>query len=344
MRAAFVLIVFSLCVSLSTTARAASNLVPPTAREVEAAIRAGRHYLETTQRDDGAIADPRNPLFEMWETVEAATALVESGSDRDAAVQRALAFLRSNENADGLICHNRSCRASYCLETTSEYFRLLARVEGAAAIRPRLAVVASMQKPSGEWTIGNPAVREQPSFPSVTAFVVAMLDSGEFEPPDRNAAFDWLLSRQSAAGDWGQSWEYYGCPAYELWPVLRGLSAANSPAARAALEKAEVFMRDSQLPDGSWHFVDPTRPKGTSPGLQTALMLSALRYGDPLRNRAAIERGISFLLARQRQDGGWNGGDFPINKPHYQKQEHVFVSARAVSVLAWYRDRIGGRR
>ncbi len=317
----------------------------PVDRGLDAAIESGRTFLIASQREDGAICDPRNPLFESWETVAAATALIDSGAADDAPVRRALAYLSANENAAGLLCHNRRCKAGHCLETTAEYLQLLSRQpEGITLIQPRLAGVVALQQPTGEWRIGNPDVHELPDAPSATAFVLTMLEQGQSPPRDADAARDWLLERQNPAGDWGQHWEYYGCPAYQLWPVMRALAAFETPAAGEALERAAAYIREGQRPDGSWHFVDRARPRGVSPELQTALMLSALRYADPVRNREAIDRGAVYLLSRQRPDGSWDGGVFPITKPGYRKSEALFASARAVSVLAWYRARFGSDR
>ncbi|MBK8598109.1 MAG: hypothetical protein IPN83_21535 [Holophagales bacterium] len=333
----------ALCLGgLPPLAAASSRSELPEPALLDATLQAGCGYLVALQRADGAICDRVNPLFEIWETVAGANALLDCGVDRrEPVLEKALAFLRTNENAEGLICHNRRCRAGYCLETTAEYLLLLSRLDGPGRIAPRLAPVVTLQAATGEWVIGNPDVRDVPNFASVTGFVLAMLDAARLKPRSRSGARDWLLARQTVAGDWGQAWEYYGCSAYPLWPVLRALSQLDGAATRKARERAEAFIRSSQATDGSWTFVDPQRARGVSRELQTALMLSALRHAGPVRNQVAIQRGVEFLLASQRPDGSWDGGLFPIDSARYQKEESAFATARAISVLAWYCSRPG---
>lgn len=296
----------------------------PLTQSRAAAIALGRAFLIRSQASSGAISDPNNPLFDVWETIEAAIALRETGDSTEPALQRALAFLRANENPSGLVCHNQKCRAQHCLETSAEYLLLL----GPPAAATRAAAISAMQNDDGSWAIGNPDVREQPEFPSVTAFVIGALEASGVAASKK--AHAWLLSAQNAEGHFGSAWEYYATPAYALWPAMRALEDHD------ALARAEAYIRGAQLDDGGWYHRDPSRPKWASKELQTALMLSALRYGDRERNRATVERGVQFLLRAQRADGSWDGGDFPIASVRYQKKEHIFATARALSVLAWY--------
>lgn len=301
---------------------------------VNAAIAAARSYLSTLQASDGAIRDPNNPLFDVWETTEAATALLDTGPAEAPVLGRALAFLRANENSKGLLCHNQKCRAAYCLETSAEYLLLLARIEGAAAIKTRAEAIFALQKEHGEWEIGNPAVKEQTQFPSVTAFALSLFDLAGQEPDPRGMA--WLTRAQTQEGHFGTAWEYYASPGYALWPAMRVF--AGTPVAAQPSQRAEAFIREAQQRDGSWYYRDPSLLKAPSAELQTALMLSALRYGDRERNRDAMARGIRFLLEQQRDDGSWEGGDFPIPNQRYQKLETVFATARALSVLGWFQS------
>jgi len=291
-------------------------------------------FLQQVQRSDGAICDTINPLFETWETILAATAIYRSYPDTNAAIlKKALAFLYANENNDGLICHNRKCRNGYCLETTAVYYDLLKLIGSSKKIG--LQSIIALQQETGQWEIGNPEVQEQKDFASVTAFVLAMMREAVAEPVFKKEAIQWILSRQTEQGDWGLAWEYYGCPAYALWPLMKVLRHENSAAAKMAKKKAIAYICSTQNADGSWFYKDSSLQKQTSPELQTALMLTALQQAGK-KNRNVIAKGIDFLLYNQQEKGNWNGGFFPTPEKRYSKQEYIFATAMAAEVLNNY--------
>lgn len=305
----------------------------------EIALDNGVIFLENIQREDGAICDTVNPLFDMWETVEATTALYDYYGDTSVpSVQSALRFLRSHENSAGMLCHNVKCSAAYCLETTSEYYVLLARVSGKEKIQPRMDILRTLQHPSGKWEIGNPDVREHMDFPSVTAFVLGAFQAAEMAPTHRDSAWAWLVSQQDTAGHWGVAWEYYGCTAYALWPVLRALRGEHTAEARAALEKGAAYVQDSQNAQGAWDSKAVGGEKQPSAELQTALMVAALQAVDDPKMKWSIRDGLGMLVDSQKPDGHWDGGYFPIANARYEKQEYVFATARAVVALNRYME------
>lgn len=291
------------------------------------------NYLAGLQRPDGSISDPANPLFQTWETIEALLALracPPQGVRFDEG--KAMAFLRANENAEGLICHNLKCREGYCLETTAEYFELLSQEE----CKARIGVIAKMQLETGQWRIGNPDVRERTDFPSVTAFVLHSFSLAGAEPGDMDAAVNWLLSEQTPEGDWGAAWEYYGCPAYALWAAMRELSYLPEGKMREARTKAVNYILLTQRKDGSWFYQLEGHAKTVSPELQTGLMLSALLHAAGPEGKAAVDRAIEYLLSRQLPDGSWDGGLFPIVSANYSKNEDVFATARILIAFNQY--------
>ncbi len=303
------------------------------------AMERGADFLAQIQRADGAICDTVNPLFDIWETVEAATALWECYHDADHPVlQRALAFLKTHENPEGLLCHNVKCRASYCLETTSEYLLLLAQIQGKEAIQSRMARIQQLQKPSGEWEIGNPDVLENKAFPSVTAFVLAAFQAAEMQPLYADSAWAWLLRQQNADGNWGMAWEYYGCTAYAMWPAMRALKQADFPGTKAAMDKAMDYIYLHKKEFLFWDETLPNSPKNVSRELQTALVLNSLPDLDEHRTYQSATSGLQFLLAQQKPDGHWDGGHFPIASARYNKEEYVFATARAMVAIQFQID------
>lgn len=297
------------------------------------AIQRGEAFLRTLQRADGAMCDTLNPLFDIWETIEATAALTYGSENaNDSILRQAFSFLKLSENPAGLICHNLKCRDATCLETTAEYFLLLAEAYGPVTIQNRIGTLITLQKPPGYWEVGNPDVRVDTAFPSVTGFMIAALQLSRKGRQNQEKAAQWLASKIQPEGHWGVSWEYYGCPAYAIWANMRALRGIDIPEAQASITKAQKYILDSQLPDGSWDKTVPSKRK-VSPELQTALMLSALHpYGDKASQEAA-NKAVAFLLSHQLPDGSWDGGFFPIDNLRYEKKEYVFATARAVYAL-----------
>lgn len=303
--------------------------------KIPKAIDKAKNFLHQIQRKDGAICDTINPLFDTWETVLVAKVLAEWKSDsQDVVLEKAMAYLFLNENKNGLLCHNQKCKAAYCLETTSEYFLLLKHLQDTLTLKERISTLINLQKKEGNWEVGNPDVLEQKAFPSVTGFVLGILE--EKDSVARKKAVSWLISQQNAEGHWGNTWEYYDCPAYPLWVNLRALSHFSHSSATIATQKARDYILKSQEKDGCWNFKGSSNPKKPSPELQTALMLSALTYTNVAFTDSAFTKGIDFLLAHQQANGSWDGGYFPINNARYVKKEYIFATTRAMSVLQDY--------
>jgi prenyltransferase beta subunit len=309
-----------------------TSFTEPDKTKTQLALKNGTQFLKKIQRNDGAICDTTNSLFDTWETILAATALYEINKDtNEITLKKALTYLRSNENTSGLICHNQKCKHAYCLETTAEYLLLLLKIGETEKVLSRLNLIKELQKPSGEWEIGNPDVTEQKQFPSVTAFMLYLFNETGVKPKYEKEAYSWLTSKQNTNGHWGNAWEYYNCPAYALWPVFKIRSMNSSYL--LAIEKANSYILKSQLKNGSWNYTDLTEKKAPSPELQTALMLSALESAEVKTNKAALLKGMNFLISKQNADGSWDGGNFPIKSDRYVKKEYVFATALTLIVL-----------
>lgn len=298
--------------------------------ELKNAIDNGVGFLQKLQRPDGSIADTVNPLFNTWETLVAAHALWE-GDAHDYNFLKALEYLQKSENILGLICHNQKCRKGYCLETTAYYFSLLLKTGNADKVKARLPEILKLRHPNGFWEIGNPDVLEQRTFPSVTAWVLYLLNEIAVKPEIYLNSLHWLCTQQNQDGHWGKAWEYYNCPAYGIWVAMKAMSKINSPETKMVKTKALVYITKMQLANGSWYYKD-TLLKQTSAELQTAFMLLAMQEVRAKKN-TALNNGIDFLLQNQQKDGSWNGGYFPVPDKRYKKEEYVVATALAILVL-----------
>lgn len=299
--------------------------------ELKKAVEKGRDFLKRIQRQSGAIRDTTNPLFDVWETIIATTALYETEKDTSTNVfQKAIWFLRRNENTEGLICHNEKCNKQYCLETTSAYLMLNVKMGLSNKVRSRFEMIRNLQKQTGEWEVGNPDVTEQKDFPSVTSFVLWALGTAHLAPIKEIAAYEWLTNKQNKEGHWGVAWEYYNCPAYAIWPLM-SLNTKNKDF-NLVRERTKKFILNSQNSSGSWFYSDTSR-RGPSAELQTALILNALQNNQPDMHKTEVEAGIKFLLNSQGKDGSWDGGYFPVNSIRYTKREFVFATSLALLAL-----------
>jgi squalene-hopene/tetraprenyl-beta-curcumene cyclase len=173
------------------------------------------------------------------------------------------------------------------------------------------------------------AVIDPPSA-DVTAHSVEML--AHLGMADTEAAVrgvQWLLDDQQADGSWFGRWGanyVYGTGAAVPALVAAGVDRASEP-----IQRAVAWLEAQQNPDGGWgedlrSYEDPTwRGRGASTPSQTAWALLALLAVDP--GTEAVRRGIAWLVADQRPDGGWDEdlytgtgfpGDFYINYEMYR--------------------------
>ncbi|MBK8286205.1 MAG: terpene cyclase/mutase family protein [Ahniella sp.] len=291
----------------------------------------GREYLRSVQRADGAIADPADPLFETWETVLATRALARSPSEADRdAVDRALTFLKAQENVDQLVCHNRRCQAVICVETSAEYWGLRQELDGSEPTHRAVTALWAYQQDDGRFLIGNPDVRERKDFVSVTGFALMLPDRGVVSAQNRLAALDWLVTQLQADGSFGRAWEYYGTEAYAVWAVARGISQFDPAQTRTLRDRLTEWLRHTQNPDGSWPAPDDPGV-GVSAELVTALNTQSLAALTP--DDTAADKARDWLRSRQHADGHWTGGRFPIPVDRYRKTEDLAATAWAIQAL-----------
>ena len=310
-----------------------STLAISQTKTMNTSVAKAAEFIVAQQREDGMISDSSNQLFNIWETILATDALMNlKPKTYQDEITKALNFLKTNENSNGLICHNTKCIDSVCIETSSLYLELFSREDFSEGTKDKLAKIRSMQKIDGSWDVGNPDVNEHRAFPSVTGFVVNLFNAYSFEDFDRIAALNYIVSKQLSDGSWGQEWEYYGCPGYALWQCMQALEGDANYG--EYYQKAKEFILENQHEDGSWFFQNPTIANNTSSELQTALMLQCLLYETDENARKALEKGVAFLLTTQQADGSWNGGYFPILNSRYKKKEYIFATSLIIKTFS----------
>ncbi|WP_127502864.1 squalene--hopene cyclase [Actinoplanes solisilvae] len=156
------------------------------------------------------------------------------------------------------------------------------------------------------------AVIDPPSA-DVTAHVVEMLAAVglSHEKPARRGIL-WLLKHQEADGSWFGRWganHVYGTGAVVPALVAAGVHPGSRP-----IRRAVDWLVEHQNADGGWgedlrSYRDPAWiGRGDSTASQTAWALLALLAAGGADE--AVDRGVAWLLATQRSDGGWDEPQF----------------------------------
>jgi len=173
------------------------------------------------------------------------------------------------------------------------------------------------------------AVIDPPSA-DVTAHIVEMYAvQGKANTRVARRGIRWLLRHQESDGSWYGRWganHLYGTGA-----VVPALCAAGFSTRSRVIRRAVDWVLAHQNSDGGWgedlrSYVDTSWVgRGTSTASQTAWALYTLVAAGELGQ--ATQRGVSWLLTQQRDDGTWDEpeftgtgfpGDFYINYHLYR--------------------------
>src|SRR5579875_1521419 len=149
-----------------------------------------------------------------------------------------------------------------------------------------------------------------PPSADVTAHIVEMLGLlGRKADPLTQGGVRWLLENQEPSGSWFGRWgvnHVYGTGA-----AVPALVAAGVPRTHTAIKRAVSWLEQHQNDDGGWgedcrSYDDPAWiGRGESTPSQTAWALLALEAAGE-RDSSATRRGVAWLVAMQREDGGWD--------------------------------------
>jgi squalene-hopene/tetraprenyl-beta-curcumene cyclase len=163
----------------------------------------------------------------------------------------------------------------------------------------------------------------------VSAHMLEMLGGEDLvDLPEARRGLSYLIGRQEDRGSWFGRWginHVYGTAA-----ALPALVECGIPPTDPRLGRAAAWLEEIQNPDGGWgedgrSYDDPAWiGRGPSTASQTAWALIALHaLGE---RTPAVERGLAWLLERQRDDGSWEepeytGTGFP---GHFYINYHLY--------------------
>ena len=344
------LLLISVFVIANTLAHADSkgatinNRATPDCDTILSSVNQAIIFLASKQTANGAICEPSFAIFDVWETINATMAISLWADyinyDKEEIVKKALDFLKSSENSNGVVLHNSHHQNTLCLETTAEYIRLLVGINRKLTpdINAKIAFVKKLELPSGQWKIFSPIIPEDlQEFPSVTAFAIRALLSANQEPAFKDSALQFLVNAQNSEGHWGAAWQYYGTPFYAMVPILQVLATENSRHKyNKTISKARKYLTSSQKNDGSWFFKSPNLDLAPSPELQTALAIQCCFFCGLKPKDKIVTRGVKWLLSRQTPLGSWSGGYFPYPDRRYRKIENLYATAQGLTAFYEY--------
>lgn len=289
----------------------------------------GLRYLANMQREDGSIA-----LFEMpvLDTALALLALEASGLNKDGQeIQQAVQWLidsRKPSGGWGWTAHSGS--ATTAIDDTTLVTAILAD-HGLALTDEAVAFLLSWQNDDGGWgSFGRdpiaqkdvqwiPPVSEDvelnfigdPSMPDCTGQALLALGRAGYTTEDENveSAIAYLKRVQFDNGMWFGLW---GTPySYGSTNVLMGLAAVGADMGASYVQNTVQWLTSCQNADGGWgeDLKASEGPEyagqGASTASQTARTILGLLSANVAPDSEAIQNGIAYLVAHQRDDGSW---------------------------------------
>lgn len=154
-----------------------------------------------------------------------------------------------------------------------------------------------------------------PSTPDIAARVLEALGAwgAKQDEPAVARALDYLRRSQEADGSWIGRWGVNYI--YGTWQTIVGLRAVGIAADDPMIARGAQWLIHHQQTSGGWgetadSYIDPSlRGQGTPTASQTAWALLGLLAAGKGKH-PAVRRGIEYLLATQRSDGGWDEAEF----------------------------------
>ncbi len=286
--------------------------------EVEIVVKRGRKWLENQQRSDGSIGKIEPRQWEIWDTANAALALIETGGDKDC-INRAINFSLGGQLENGSFYFNyvpKSLKENFncnCIETAGVV--LLAAYKNGKkdleCMRRGIDFLIKAQNKDGSWELPYLPV---PKYPSVTGYALkTLLYNKMCSENTLDKALSFLETAQQRNGSWGRAFEYYNTESYAIKNITEALMLARNKELLnkedkekidAMLQRCLSYVIKQQNLDGSWSAIGQS-----SKCISTALYLQTiLNMSDKIERNEIIIDASTFLIEKQENDGYWKGG------------------------------------
>jgi squalene-hopene/tetraprenyl-beta-curcumene cyclase len=306
-------------------------------------IEAKQHFERLILRSEGRFQF-QPCVSPVWDTAYALFALGEANTVDPAAATRAADWLISKEvrrKGDWSVKRPNLEPSGWAFEFANEFYpdiddtaMVLLALKHAKASDPArqerttrraLNWLIGMQGSDGgwaafdvdnDWKILNQVpfadhnAMLDPSCPDITGRVLECLSRYGFRPGHTavNAGVRYLLMNQEDDGSWYGRWGVNYL--YGTFLAIRGLQATGDIRVRSAVARGAAFLRTAQNLDGGWgescasYTVNKFVPAPSTASQTAWAILGLVAAGESSSHAAA--KGIQYLLATQRPDGGWH--------------------------------------
>lgn len=274
-------------------------------------IRRGLDYNDSVQLPDGGFGMVKT--LTTWETELAAMALQAAGIEStDDAIRRAATWLESVQLPDGSWAWDFHPGKKLYGDIDDTIFAALSirrALPHSTSPDRGIAWVKALQGPKGGWATFSKVMKRPDmawAVADITGHAVEALAEliGSSAAPVLAGA-RWLVENQDDEGWWRGYWG--ARKVYGTSTALGGLAASGDVGQRSAIDRGVAWLRSAQNDDGGWG-ESWTGEQAPSTAEQTAWALSGLASGGVAVADPAVERGLSWLLDHQKEDGSWDFG------------------------------------
>ena len=272
--------------------------------EIQRLIDAGIAWLQSTRNPDGGCREALN--LNIWDTALSVLTLIDIGNvDKNHVVQRAGRWFIDNQNPDGGWAFSAmggdGSLPSDADDTALATLALLRSKipDGTEAIQRGIDWLKVHQSPDGSCSTYLPGQGDVGCV-SITAHAIEAWCETTGMEVETDRACQWLESQISKEGYWSDLWlakRTYGTACAIIGLIKAG--KASSP----AIARGVRWLESVQNSDGGWG-EDMFGNLTDSTVEQTGWCAYALLLADP--ESSAAQKGLEFLLSRQRPEGSWD--------------------------------------
>ena len=323
--------------------------------DLDQSITKGINYLLNNKNGlfEVLISDEDNNIFMIWESFNALYALKAFNNSYSQDIEEAILQNYYREDGSFGYFHHRNL-SFFCLETEAQY---LFSVESDLTSNHILA----NQNNISYFELNSEIYSGSESYISVLGYAFLGLYCNNFsnEIDNSNRIPDYLEDNQNRYSNWGTEIDFYDTPFYATEVLIPMLSILNHSESKLYNDIIK-FILLAQKPSGAFYnspfenyFLYNIKTnnkiiiyrlssigqlfmsKRPSVELRTSLALNSLLLSsNPKQYESQIEKGISYLLSKQKEDGSWEGGYFIGTG----KKEDIYTTSKVLKTFYLYKQ------